>query len=60
LALCLALPRKGHLEAVFHMFAYLKKKQNGVIILEPTYPEIDLRQINDTNFESTETHWTTQ
>jgi hypothetical protein len=47
LASCLALPRKGHLEAVFHMFAYLKKKQNGVIVLNPTYPDIDLRKFND-------------
>jgi hypothetical protein len=24
----LALPRQGHLDALFHLFAYLKKKQN--------------------------------
>jgi hypothetical protein len=47
LASCLALPRKGHLEAVFYLFAYLRKKQNGVIVLDPTYPEIDLRNFND-------------
>jgi hypothetical protein len=42
-----ALPQKGHLEAVFYLFAYLRKKQNGVIVLDPTYPEIDLRKFND-------------
>jgi hypothetical protein len=47
LASCLALPRKGHLEAVFHVYAYLKKKPNGTIVLDPTYPEIDLSQFND-------------
>jgi hypothetical protein len=47
LALCLALPRKGRLEAVFHLFAYLNKKHNGVIVLDPTYPDIDLRKFND-------------
>lgn len=47
LASCLALPRRGHLEAVFHVYAYLKKKQNGVIILDPTYPDIDLSSFND-------------
>jgi hypothetical protein len=47
LASCLALPRKGHLEAVFHLFAYLKKKPNGVVVLDPTYPDIDLRKFND-------------
>ena len=54
LASCLAMPRKGHLEAVFHMFAYLKKRPNGVIVLDPTYPDIDLSEFNDgadwTNF----------
>jgi hypothetical protein len=35
------------LEAVFYLFAYLRKKQNGVIVLDPTYPDIDLRQFND-------------
>jgi hypothetical protein len=35
------------LEAVFHLFAYLKKKPNGVVVLDPTYPDIDLRKFND-------------
>jgi hypothetical protein len=26
---------------------YLKKKHNRVIVLDPTYPDIDLRQFND-------------
>jgi hypothetical protein len=47
LASCLALPRRGHLEALFHIYAYLKKKSNGTIILDPTYPDIDLTQFND-------------
>ena len=47
LASCLALPRKGHLEAMFHLFAYLKRKPNGTIVLDPTYPEIDLSRFND-------------
>jgi hypothetical protein len=47
LASCLALPRKGHLEAVFHLYAYLKKKPNGTIVLDPTYPEINLSAFND-------------
>ncbi|KAG7370183.1 reverse transcriptase RNA-dependent DNA polymerase [Nitzschia inconspicua] len=47
LASCLALPRKGHLEAVFHLYAYLKKKSNGTIVMDPTYPTIDLSRFND-------------
>lgn len=37
----LALPREGHLAAVFHIFAYIKKKHNGRMVFDPTYPEID-------------------
>jgi hypothetical protein len=38
----LALPREGHLEAVFHMFAYLKKKHNAHVVFDPMYPELDM------------------
>lgn len=41
LASHLALPRKGHMEAVFHIYAYLKKHHAYVLALDPTYPEID-------------------
>ncbi len=37
----LALPREGHLEAAYHVFAYLKLKHNSRMIFDPTYPEID-------------------
>jgi hypothetical protein len=37
----LALPREGHLAAVFHIFAYMKKKHNARMVFDPTYPEID-------------------
>ena len=47
LASQLALPRRGHLEAVFHMFAYLKIHHNFLLALDPTYPEIDLHAFND-------------
>ena len=41
LASHLALPREGHLEAVFHVYAYLKGKHNSRLVFDPTYPEID-------------------
>lgn len=41
LASHLALPREGHLDAVFHIFAYLKKKHNARLVLDPTPPNID-------------------
>ena len=37
----LAMPREGHLEALWHMFAYLKNKHNSRMIFDPTYPKID-------------------
>ena len=36
----LAMPREGHLDAVLHVYAYLKKKYNSRLALDPTYPTI--------------------
>ncbi|KAI2509503.1 Reverse transcriptase (RNA-dependent DNA polymerase) [Fragilaria crotonensis] len=42
-----ALPRRGHLEALYHIFAYLKKHENGArIVFDPKTPEIDERVFN--------------
>jgi hypothetical protein len=38
LASHLALPRAGHLEAVFQIFAYLNMKHNTLMAYDPTYP----------------------
>ena len=38
----LALPRKGHLDAVFHMFAYLKKHHNSEMVFDPSELDIDM------------------
>ena len=46
LASHLALPRQGHLEAIFHMYAYLKTHHAYVLALDPTYPEIDRSAFN--------------
>ena len=40
----LALPRKGHLEEVYHIFGYLKKHHNAEMPFDPTEPEIDMSQ----------------
>jgi len=37
----LALPREGHLDAIFHIFAYLEKKHNSRIVFDPSYPKVD-------------------
>ena len=41
LASQLALPREGHLEAVFRIYSYLKYKRNSLMMFDPKYPEID-------------------
>ena len=38
----MAQPHEGHLEAVFHVFAYLKKRHNVRMVFDPTYPDIDM------------------
>ena len=43
-----ALPRRGHLEAIYHIFAYLKKHENGAcVVFDPAMPSIDERVFND-------------
>ena len=37
----LALPRSGHLDAVFHIFSYLKKKNNSEMVYDPTEVDFD-------------------
>ena len=42
-----ALPREGHLEAAYHIFAFMKKKQDGGrIVFDSKNPEIDERAFN--------------
>jgi hypothetical protein len=41
------LPRRGHLEAAYHIFAYLKKHENsGRIVFDPITPVVDTRSLN--------------
>lgn len=37
----LALPREGHLECLYHLFAYLGKYHNSEMVFDPTKPNID-------------------
>ena len=37
----LALNREGHLDKIFHIFAYLKWKHRARMVFDPTYPSID-------------------
>ena len=40
---CLAMPRRGHLDALFHAFVYLKKNHNAEMMFDPTEPEVDMK-----------------
>jgi hypothetical protein len=44
LASQLALPREGHLDAMVHVFSYLKNKHNSCMVFDPSYPDIDERK----------------
>ena len=34
-------PRMGHLQCLYHMFAFLKTKYNASMVFDPTEPDID-------------------
>ena len=38
---CLALPRQGHLQQLYHLFAYLKNHHNSEMVFDPSEPDID-------------------
>ena len=38
----LALPRKGHLEQVLHMFAYFKVHHNAEMVFDSSISDIDM------------------
>ena len=42
----MTMPREGHMDAVFHVFAYLKARHNSRMVFDPTYLSID-----KTNFQ---------
>jgi hypothetical protein len=38
----MCLLREGHLETVFHVFAYLGLYHNAIVVFDPTYPSVDM------------------
>jgi hypothetical protein len=48
----LCLPREGHLEAVFHVFAYLGLHHNTRVAIDPTYPAVDMATLIKTDWKS--------
>jgi hypothetical protein len=48
----LFLTREGHLEAVFHVFAYLALDHNNRVVFDPTYPSFDMGTFIKTDWKS--------
>jgi hypothetical protein len=48
----LFLTREGHLEAVFHFFAYLGLHHNARVVFDPTYPAVDMGTFIKTYWKS--------
>ena len=38
------------LQTVFHIYAYLKKRQNSRLALDPSYPKIDMRTFHQADW----------
>ena len=53
MASMMALPREGHLDQLFHMFAFLKGNHNGVMVFDPTEPTIDELLFPDHDWSAT-------
>jgi hypothetical protein len=56
----LALPRKGHMEAVFHIFGYLDKHHNAEMVFDPTDPAIEMDLFNRKDWSTSESGLTLQ
>jgi hypothetical protein len=48
----ICLPLEGHLEAVFHVFAYLGLHHNTRVVFDPTYPSVDMVTFIKTDWKS--------
>jgi hypothetical protein len=48
----LCLPREGHLEPVFHVFAYPGQHHNARVVFDPTYPAVDMGTFINTDWKS--------
>jgi hypothetical protein len=48
----LCLPREGHLDAVFRVFAYLALHHNYRVVFDTTYPSVDMGAFIQTEWKS--------
>jgi hypothetical protein len=45
------MPREGHLDSVYHLFAYLSLHHNARVVFDPTYPDIYMRALVKTDWK---------
>jgi hypothetical protein len=45
------MPLECHVDAVYHLFAYLSLHHNARVVFEPTYPDIDMRAFIKTDWK---------
>jgi hypothetical protein len=45
------MPRDGHLDTVYHLFAYLSLHHNTRVVFDPTYPDVDMRAFIKTDWK---------
>ena len=50
----LVMPREGHLEQVYHIFAYLRKYHNLELVFDPTVPKFDEEAFERKDWTSSE------
>ena len=53
LSSCLDMPRKGHIQQLFHIFAYLKKHQNTEMVFYPPFPYFDADKLQRQDWSQT-------
>ena len=53
MASMMALPREGHLRVLYHMFAFLKHRHNGLMVFDPTIPELNENDFKPQDWSAT-------
>jgi hypothetical protein len=51
LASYMAMPHEVHLQAMLHIFGYLKKKHGSRMVFDPSYPDIDHTIFKECNWQ---------
>ena len=54
MATCVALPRYGHLNALYRIFGYLKTHHNAEMVIDPNHPHIDKNEFPDKDWSTSE------